>query len=157
MLWAAASRCWTTSRSGGTDDDLAAQWCVAGREEGPKGSSVTRGDSGENRLTGGEQGERVTQQGATEPSRTAARVVEFDAYLSPSSQAVGQCDKAAFISVDTDVGTQSPSTANTWVVIGIKTFGQASGGLRATRDECDVDTVDPPLGTGEVTQEIRSH
>ncbi|MFE7231515.1 hypothetical protein ACWCRF_24875 [Streptomyces sp. NPDC002405] len=84
-------------------------------------------------------------------------MVEFNAYLAPSSQAVGQCDKAAFISVDTDVGTQSPSTANTWVVIDIKTFGQAARGRRATRDECDVDAVDPPLATGEVTQETRSH
>ncbi|MFB7322464.1 hypothetical protein [Streptomyces sp. NPDC056190] len=139
------------------DDDLAAQGTVTSREESSKGSSVAWGDSGENRLTGGEQGERVTQQGATEPSRTATRVVEFDAHLAPSSQATGQCDKAAFISEDTDVGTQSLSMTNAWVVIDIETFRQAARGRRATRNECRVDTVDPPLATCEVAQEIRSH
>ncbi|MGW4823068.1 hypothetical protein ACWEP4_29785 [Streptomyces sp. NPDC004227] len=84
-------------------------------------------------------------------------MVEFDAYLAPSSQADGQCDKAAFVSVDTDVGTQSLSMTNAWVVIDIETFGQAARGRRATRNECRVDTVDPPLTTCEVAQEIRSH
>ncbi|MER6981841.1 hypothetical protein [Streptomyces carpinensis] len=140
----------------GADDDLASQWGVSGSEESPKGPGVARGDSGEDRLAGGEQGERVTQKGAALPGLTAARAVEFDADLTPAGQAVGQCDKAAFVSVDTDVGTQSPSVPNPRMVIGITTFRQAAGGRRATRDEYRVEAADPSVATREVPQEVRS-
>lgn len=149
-------RCLPWGRPFGTDDDLASQRSVSSREESPKGSGVTWGNSGEHRLASGEQGERVMQQGTTEPSTAATRPVEFDAYLTPSGQAVGQCDKAALISEDADIVAQSLGMTNTRVVIDIKTFRQARRSRRATRNEHGVDTIDPALAACQVPEKVRS-